>query len=80
MIFISKLHYFHFSIAILDTVIMTHSHPISLLTCAHRHVAEQKRRGRTTNQVPQTQPSLLADDALAAALGAIPVDDWCSLI
>ena len=39
--------------------------------------AAQKRRTRTTSQAPTTQPASLASDAFAAALGAIPLDDWC---
>jgi hypothetical protein len=40
--------------------------------------AAQKKRTRTTRQSTQTQPLLLAADApFAAALEAIPADDWC---
>jgi hypothetical protein len=39
--------------------------------------AEQKKRTRTTRQATQTQPALLAADVFAAALEAIPADDWC---
>jgi hypothetical protein len=39
--------------------------------------AAQKKRTRTTSQAPTTQPALLADDSFAAALGALPPDDWC---
>jgi Ran GTPase-activating protein (RanGAP) involved in mRNA processing and transport len=39
--------------------------------------AAQKKRTRTTRQAPQTQPLLLAADAFAAALGAVPAEDWC---
>jgi hypothetical protein len=38
---------------------------------------EQKKRTRTTSQATQTQPLLLAADAFAAALEAIPAEDWC---
>jgi hypothetical protein len=38
---------------------------------------EQKKRTRTTRQATQTQPALLAADVFAAALKAIPADDWC---
>ena len=38
---------------------------------------EQKKRTRTTRQATQTQPLLLAADAFAAALGAVPAEDWC---
>jgi hypothetical protein len=37
----------------------------------------QKKRTRTTRQPTQTQPLLLAADAFAAALGAVPAEDWC---
>jgi hypothetical protein len=38
----------------------------------------QKKRTRTTRQSTQTQPLLLAADTpFAAALGAIPAEDWC---
>jgi hypothetical protein len=40
--------------------------------------AEQKKRTRTTRHATQTQPLLLAADApFAAALEAIPAEDWC---
>jgi hypothetical protein len=40
--------------------------------------AAQKKRTRTTKQATQTQPLLLAADApFAAALEAIPAEDWC---
>jgi hypothetical protein len=39
--------------------------------------AAQKKRTRTTRQATQTQPLLLAADAFAAALEAIPAEDWC---
>ena len=39
--------------------------------------AAQKNRTRTTRQATQTQPLVLAADAFAAALGAIPEDDCC---
>ena len=39
--------------------------------------AAQKKRTRTTSQATQTQPLLLAADAFAAALEAIPAEDWC---
>jgi hypothetical protein len=38
---------------------------------------EQSKRTRTTRQATQTQPLLLAADAFAAALGAVPAEDWC---
>ena len=38
--------------------------------------AAQKKRTRTTRQATQTQPLLLAADAFAAALEAIPAEDW----
>ena len=38
--------------------------------------AAQKKRTRTTRQATQTQPLLLAADAFAAALGAVPARDW----
>jgi hypothetical protein len=38
--------------------------------------AQQKKRTRTTSQAPTTQPALLAADYFAAALGALPPDDW----
>jgi hypothetical protein len=37
---------------------------------------EQKKRTCTTSQATQTQPLLLAADAFAAALEAIPAEDW----
>jgi hypothetical protein len=39
--------------------------------------AEQKKRMHTTRQAKQTQRALLAADGFAAALKAIPADDWC---
>ena len=40
--------------------------------------AVQKKRTRTSRHATQTQPLLLAADApFAAALEAIPADDWC---
>jgi hypothetical protein len=39
--------------------------------------AAQKKRTRTTRQATQTQPLLLADAPFAAALGAVPAEDWC---
>jgi hypothetical protein len=42
-----------------------------------RQPAEQKKRTRTKRQATQTQPALLAADGFAAALEAIPGDDWC---
>ena len=39
--------------------------------------AAQKKRTRTTRQATQTQPLLLAADAFAAALEAVPAEDWC---
>jgi hypothetical protein len=39
--------------------------------------AAQKKCTRTTTQATHTQPALLATDAFAAALGAIPAEDWC---
>jgi hypothetical protein len=39
--------------------------------------AAQKKRTRTTSPAPTTQPALLAADGFAAALGALPPDDWC---
>jgi hypothetical protein len=42
-----------------------------------RQFAEQKKRTCTTRHATQTQPALLAADGFAAALEAIPVDDWC---
>jgi hypothetical protein len=41
--------------------------------------AQQKKRTRTTSQAPTTQPALLAADGFAAALGALPPDDWSRL-
>jgi hypothetical protein len=38
---------------------------------------EQKKRTCTASQATQTQPLLLADDIFAAALGAVPAEDWC---
>jgi hypothetical protein len=39
---------------------------------------KQKKRTRTTSQATQTtHPLLLAADAFAAALGALPAEDWC---
>ena len=38
--------------------------------------AAQTKRTRTTSQAPTTQPALLAADYFAAALGALPPDDW----
>ncbi len=38
---------------------------------------EQKKRTRTTSQATQTQPLLLATDAFAVVLEAIPAEDWC---
>jgi hypothetical protein len=43
-----------------------------------KQAAAQKKRTRTTRQATQTQPLLLAADApFAAALEAIPAEDWC---
>jgi hypothetical protein len=39
--------------------------------------AAPKKRTRTTRQATTTQPALLAADAFAAALRAIPAEDWC---
>ncbi len=40
--------------------------------------AAQKKRTHTTRKATQTQPLLLAADApFAAALEAIPAEDWC---
>jgi hypothetical protein len=39
--------------------------------------AAQKKRTLTTRQATQTQPALLAADALTAALGAVPAEDCC---
>jgi hypothetical protein len=39
--------------------------------------AAQKKRTRTMSQALTTQPALLAPDAFAAALGAVPAEDWC---
>jgi hypothetical protein len=38
--------------------------------------AAQMKRTRTTSPAPTTQPALLATDYFAAALGALPPDDW----
>ncbi len=38
--------------------------------------AAQTKRTRTTSQAPTTQPALLAAGGFAAALGALPPDDW----
>jgi hypothetical protein len=38
--------------------------------------AAQTKRTRTTSPAPTTQPALLAADYFAAALGALPPDDW----
>jgi hypothetical protein len=38
--------------------------------------AAQTKRTRTTSQAPTTQTALLATDGFAAALGALPPDDW----
>jgi hypothetical protein len=38
--------------------------------------AAQQKRTRTTSQAPTTQTALLAADGFAAALGALPPDDW----
>jgi hypothetical protein len=38
--------------------------------------AVQKKRTHDTSQAPTTQPASLSADALAAALGALPADDW----
>jgi hypothetical protein len=38
--------------------------------------AAQTKRTRTTSQAPTTQPALLAAGYFAAALGALPPDDW----
>jgi hypothetical protein len=38
--------------------------------------AAQKKRTRTTSRAQTTQPGLLAADGFAAALGALPADDW----
>ena len=37
----------------------------------------QKKRTCVARQATQTQPLLLAADAFAAALEAIPAEDWC---
>jgi hypothetical protein len=37
----------------------------------------EQKRTRTTSQATQTLPLLLVTDALAAALEAIPAEDWC---
>ena len=43
-----------------------------------KHPAVLKKRTRTSSQATQTQPLLLAADApFAAALEAIPAEDWC---
>ena len=39
--------------------------------------AAQKKRTRTTRQATETQPLLLAADAFAATLAAVPAEDWC---
>ena len=40
--------------------------------------AAQRKRTRTTRQATQAQPLLLAADApFAAALEAVPAEDWC---
>jgi Ran GTPase-activating protein (RanGAP) involved in mRNA processing and transport len=39
--------------------------------------AAQKKTTRTTSQAQPTQPALLAADSFAAALEAVPADDWC---
>ena len=39
--------------------------------------AAQQKRTRTTSQATTTQPALLAPDAFATALRAVPPDDWC---
>jgi hypothetical protein len=39
--------------------------------------AAQKKRTRSTRQATTTQPLLLAADAFAATLGAVPAEDWC---
>ncbi len=39
-------------------------------------IAQQRKRTRTKSQAPTTQPALLAADGFAAALGALPPDDW----
>jgi hypothetical protein len=42
-------------------------------------IAEALRQGLPhLTQATTTQPALLAADVFAAALGAIPSDDWCS--
>jgi hypothetical protein len=38
--------------------------------------AQQTKRTRTTSQARTTQPAFLAADGFAAALGALPPDDW----
>jgi hypothetical protein len=38
--------------------------------------AAQTKRTRTTSPAPTTQPALIAADYFAAALGALPPDDW----
>ena len=43
-----------------------------------KQLDEEKKRTSTTSQATQTQPLLLAADApFAAALEAIPAEDWC---
>jgi hypothetical protein len=37
----------------------------------------QKKRTRTSSQTTQTQPVFLTTDVFVAALGALPVEDWC---
>jgi Leucine-rich repeat (LRR) protein len=37
----------------------------------------EKKRTRTTSQAAETQQLLLAADAFAAALEAVPAEDWC---
>jgi hypothetical protein len=39
--------------------------------------AAQTKRTRTTSQARTTQQTLLATDYFAAALGALPSNDWC---
>jgi hypothetical protein len=39
--------------------------------------AQKKRARNTTRQATETQPLLLAADAFAAALEAVPAEDWC---
>ena len=38
---------------------------------------EQKKGTHTTRVTTQTQPLVLVADAFAAALGAVPTEDWC---